>query len=121
MLLLSARTSFVSRMPLCDCLRREESLACRRSTGDVSTEKKPSRSPGLVHQLHSDVQVAADKYDQYVPSSSCSLVTMPLPCGLPEGKAASQSPPGDDNVVGVHLCLNSLGNSEFTCVQVLLR
>ena len=28
---------------------------------------------------------------------------MPLPCGLPEGKAASLLPPGDDNVVGVHL------------------
>ena len=27
---------------------------------------------------------------------------MPLPCGLPEGKAASLLPPGDDNVVGVH-------------------
>ena len=45
---------------------------------------------------------------------------MPLPCGLPVGKATSQLPPGDDNVVGVHLCLNSLGNSEFTCVQALL-
>ena len=34
-------------------------------------------------------------------------LNMPLPCGLLEGKAASLLPPGDDNVVGVHLCLNS--------------
>ena len=47
-------------------------------------------------------------------------LNMPLPCGLPEGKAASLLPPGDDNVVGVHLCRNSLGNSEFTCVRALL-
>ena len=26
---------------------------------------------------------------------------MPSLCGLPEGKAASQLPPGDDNVIGV--------------------
>ena len=64
------------------------------------------------------MQVGADcgrsKYDQYV------HLDMPLPCGLPEGKAASQLPPGNDNVAGVHLCLTSLGNSEFTCVQALL-
>ena len=45
---------------------------------------------------------------------------MPLPCGLPEGKAASQLPPGDDNVVGAPLCRESLGNTEFTCVRALL-
>ena len=45
---------------------------------------------------------------------------MPLPCGLPQGRAASQLPPADDNVLGVHLCLNYLGKSEFTCVQALL-
>ena len=45
---------------------------------------------------------------------------MPLPCGLPEGKAASLLPPGDDNVVGVPLWPFSLGNSEFTCVRAML-
>jgi len=39
---------------------------------------------------------------------------------MPEGKAASLLPPGDENVVGIHLCLNSLGHSEFTCVRALL-
>ena len=47
-----------------------------RSTGDVSTEKKPSRSPGLVHQPQLDVQIGADcgrsKYDPYVQGGSAA-------------------------------------------------
>ena len=38
---------------------------------------------------------------------------MPPPCGLPAGKAASLLPPEDDNVVGIHLCLESLDNSSL--------
>ena len=39
---------------------------------------------------------------------------MPLPCGLPEGKAVSLLPPGNDTVVGVHGCLNSLSNPSLS-------
>ena len=45
---------------------------------------------------------------------------MPPPCGLPEGKAASLLRPGEDNVVGVNLCLNCLHHTDFTCVRALL-
>ena len=57
-------------------------VPCRGNTGAVFSEKKHSRVPWVI--VHLD---------------------MPLPCGLPEDKAASLLPPGNDTVAGVHLCL----------------
>ena len=42
---------------------------------------------------------------------------MPPPCELPEDKAASQLLPGNENVVGIHLCLESLDNSGLPVVK----